>query len=269
MRINDIIEVWDSVLFSVYNVFVSFHYLFNRKCKKIIKHNKTLKDKHKGERCFIVMNGPSIKQHDLSLIKNEVVFVSNYFFRSSLVDIVKPNYYVWLDSNIADTPQVCEDVFNDITSKCPDADLLLNYKLHSHLLKESSRQHFFYVKHMPNLFNVKGNLSGISSNFTSVVFFAIMSAIYMGFKDIYILGLDFEPGGFVHFEDLGEGTECEKPSSKVIKSEVCGLHWQYSRAQYESFWIASYAKKRNCNLYNLNENSHIRAFDFAQYQSLF
>ena len=39
-----------------------------------------LKDKHKGERCFIIGNGPSLKQTDLTKLKNEYTFGLNRIY---------------------------------------------------------------------------------------------------------------------------------------------------------------------------------------------
>jgi hypothetical protein len=39
-----------------------------------------LKDKHRGERCFIIGNGPSLKHTDLSKLKNEFTFGMNRFY---------------------------------------------------------------------------------------------------------------------------------------------------------------------------------------------
>jgi len=41
---------------------------------------KRLHDIHKGERCFIIGNGPSLQQTDLSLLKGEYTFGMNRFF---------------------------------------------------------------------------------------------------------------------------------------------------------------------------------------------
>ena len=38
------------------------------------------KDKHKGERCVIIGNGPSLKQTDVSKIKNEFTFGMNRIY---------------------------------------------------------------------------------------------------------------------------------------------------------------------------------------------
>ena len=68
------------------------------------------------------------------------------------------------------------------------------------------------------------------SYYSTVALQAINNALYMGFNEIYILGLDFEPGVFKHFVDLG--VKNGDPSKMSDKDEVCGRHWQYTKAQY-------------------------------------
>ena len=83
MNLINIVEKWDGVLYSFINVVASFLYIVNYpRWGKILKRNKELKDRHKGGRCFIVLNGPSINNHDLSSLKDEEVFATNYFYRA-------------------------------------------------------------------------------------------------------------------------------------------------------------------------------------------
>lgn len=58
------------------------------------------KDKHAGERCVILGNGPSLNQTDLSLLEGETVFASNGVFL--LFDRVswRPRYYACVDSRV-------------------------------------------------------------------------------------------------------------------------------------------------------------------------
>ena len=50
------------------------------KHSSLIKTNIILKNKHKGERCFILGSSPSIKDEDLKPLKNEIVFALNNFY---------------------------------------------------------------------------------------------------------------------------------------------------------------------------------------------
>ncbi len=48
--------------------------------RESIRQLAALKDIHRGERCFIIGNGPSLKQTDLSRLKDEFTFGMNRFY---------------------------------------------------------------------------------------------------------------------------------------------------------------------------------------------
>lgn len=201
MTIVDIIEKWDGIFFSMYNYAISMYtYLRHPSLKKIVKRNVCLKNKHKGKRCFIVLNGPSINSLDLNVLKNEYVFGSNFFFRSPICKIVNPDYYCWLDPTMF-FEEDANNVMYELLTACPNASILLNSKAYS-VFGQNERIFYLFNKHISNIFGTKYNLAGISSNFMTVAYMAIISAFYMGFNEIYILGLDFEPTGFKHFSNL-------------------------------------------------------------------
>jgi hypothetical protein len=45
-----------------------------------IQHLGALKDIHKGERCFVIGNGPSLKNTDISKLENEFTFGMNRIY---------------------------------------------------------------------------------------------------------------------------------------------------------------------------------------------
>ena len=67
------------------------------KYKKLLDRNKELVGKYQGRRCFVVGNGPSLKNQDLTKLKGEVVFTVNWMMRSPLFDTLKPTYHVIID----------------------------------------------------------------------------------------------------------------------------------------------------------------------------
>ena len=54
---------------------------------------KSLKDQHKGERCFIVATGPSLRIEDLNLLRNEFTFSMNSIFLLFDETDWRPTYY--------------------------------------------------------------------------------------------------------------------------------------------------------------------------------
>ena len=69
MDIITIVRDATDIIFSGINVISKLRYLVDYpKYKKYIAKNCELKDKYVGETCYILGNGPSIKNIDLSLI---------------------------------------------------------------------------------------------------------------------------------------------------------------------------------------------------------
>src|SRR5712692_1717642 len=46
----------------------------------LIKRNEIFRDRHRGQRCFVIGNGPSLKDQDLSPLANEITLVTNSFY---------------------------------------------------------------------------------------------------------------------------------------------------------------------------------------------
>ena len=267
MNLINLMEKIDGCVYSLMNVVAKLLYYKNYpKWGRILQKNKKLKDLHKGKRCFIVLNGPSINKHNLNPLKNEIVFATNFFFRAPLCKTIDPNYYCWLDSKVL-TGCKMNGIFKELKEACPNAQFIFNIK-GLETLGERHDINYVYPKSLPNIYNVQYDLSKTPSNLATVAYLAVISAIYMGFSTIYILGLDFEPTGFSHFQNLGNNTECVKPGEKSSKLEVAGEYWGYTCAQYQSYYLQDLAIKKGCRIINLNENSYIRAFPFEKYEDI-
>lgn len=71
--------------------------------KATIENKKKLqqyRDIHKGKRCFIIANGPSLKQTDLSLLKDEITIGMNRIYLMKDVNGFVPKYLVVADIDI-------------------------------------------------------------------------------------------------------------------------------------------------------------------------
>ncbi len=64
------------------------------------KHFKYQNDEGVGKDLFIVLNGPSIKQQDLSLLKGKITMFVNRGFKHPLYAELKPKYHVFVDPKI-------------------------------------------------------------------------------------------------------------------------------------------------------------------------
>ena len=66
------------------------------------------KDIHRGERCFIIGNGPSLKQLDLTLLKNEYTFGMNRIYMAFEEMGFSTSYYVCMNDLVVE--QCAEDI---------------------------------------------------------------------------------------------------------------------------------------------------------------
>ncbi|WP_345271947.1 6-hydroxymethylpterin diphosphokinase MptE-like protein [Flaviramulus aquimarinus] len=177
-----------------------------------MSRNKTLKNVHKGKRCFIVGNGPSLKHHDLSKLTNEPVFTVNNMMMTDYFKILNPNFHLFFDPNFLDfffnqNPQN-EDEKNKMQSI--RKSLELNSKLIYFTLyrKKSTFTKLFPSLKSHYLFNNKMFTSSLKKTstlhrntpaFQNVIIYAINIALYMGFDEIYLLGVDMT-GFLEHYE---------------------------------------------------------------------
>lgn len=261
------IEKWDTVAYAGYNAAAYIKYFFQYPIyHKYIKKNKQMKNKYQGERCFIVLNGPSIMNYDLSKLKDEHVFCVNYMYRSKVIDEIEPEFYCWSDGKIFHSENVKEDL-EALFKKCPNAKYFFNMQYLDYVKELDDNIYITYNKHMPTKVKIRNKLDSISSNFMTVALYAMNVALYLGFKEIYVLGYDFTPGVMKHFADLG--VENLNPSQKEKKEDVCGLHAGYVMAQYQNFYMASLAKKMGARIYNTNKESYVRSFLFIDYENIF
>jgi hypothetical protein len=156
----------------------------NSKYPALIKKYKNI---HKGKRCFLIGNAPSLRLEDLEKLLNEYTFASNRIYTCFENTVFRPSYYF-----VGDGGYVSKDSENikKVPSKATFVGLedFLSYKK---LYKDS--QVILYRK-VTNLTDMVPFVKPIVDDFVSaghtVLFEACQFAIYMGFKEIYLLGTD-------------------------------------------------------------------------------
>lgn len=216
---------------------------------------------YKGKRCFIVGNGPSLTIEDLEKIKNEHCFGFNRIYEIFDKTSWRPEFYMVLDNDVMKT--VKENI-DKITVKWK----LLNIMGKTYGIKTDDNTVFFcsYGPYRAKEFCIKKRRISkdisryISLNF-SVTAAAIETAIYMGFKEIYIIGVDnnfsrwIDKNGKVHFENL-EDYKLTKPHEFN--------YFCYQDAVNSCFdCYRDYADKNNIKIINLTPGGNLNSFERA------
>lgn len=171
---------------------------------------KSLHNKFKGRRCFVIGNGPSLSRMNLDLLVNEVTIGSNGVYK--LFDRYKfrPNYLLFQDS------RTIFGKANEINAvKGIPKVVSINS---SHLVKKDKFTYFFNLanhlgweniqsqspgEHKGNAPFFSNNFGEFASNMGNVSHTAIQLAFFLGCNPVYLIGCDhsmidlkndFEPG---------------------------------------------------------------------------
>ncbi|MFY7994476.1 MAG: 6-hydroxymethylpterin diphosphokinase MptE-like protein [Bacteriovoracaceae bacterium] len=183
----------DNFLFAVHNFIFDCLLWLNPTIKKHLKRNSELKNKHLGDSCIVFGNGPSLKNFDVSQINNKKTFVVNYFYKNNSLNIISPDYYVLLDELFYDEKI---DAFDSAVAMFPRSVFLfktncLGYKVFSRILASGVKYYLSYSQSALIDFQIHYEQTKNITASVNVVNHCIQTAIYMGFKEIFLVGCDF------------------------------------------------------------------------------
>lgn len=187
--IRDSYNVPSTERFSLKRVTRTFRYRFASIGIPLTKNEKNLKkfkNKHAGERCFIIGNGPSLNKLDLSKIKNEYTFGVNAIYTNYEKMGFYPTYYVVEDIFVAEDR--CSEInnynesikfFGDYLKYCLSPD---EKSINMNVIYNYTDYHNFprFSKNVARKIYVGG----------TVTYLCIQLAYYMGFKEVYLIGID-------------------------------------------------------------------------------
>lgn len=252
-----------------------FRFMHNKEQRSIMANNEIFRNKHLGERCFVIGNGPSLRQQNLSGLNNEIVFTVNDLSRSEIYEKINPNYHFvadpvcfQLDTEGNSNKQILDYFF--CTRGNPPMFFVpflakqyvertgLNHKLQLH--------YFFNDFNFIEGFHKEIDFTKCIPNFYTVVHYAIAGAIFMGFSTIYILGCDMTGYREVEKRMLniqGEDTHCfsSRPDlgirPAVIERSFYGFYEMF--AGYRK--LGEYCKNHNIRLINVTEGGMIDSLE--------
>lgn len=257
--------------------------------------NKKFKNSNKNNRCFIVGNGPSLKKLDLSRLKDEVVFTVNEIIsdqriyeqlKSDFHIIIDPNYYHLNENSIEDKATI--ELFRKINYKDKKPVCIIGsegkvaFKRYG-LDKELDLHYIYQHKYITENFRSRISMAKNLPASQNVIQAAIYSAIYMGFKDIYLIGVDMT-SVFLTYEASEDGEFSIRNNTHVynysnnhlesIKNICTKIDNEYTLYDYAKTFtlfkrIRKYAEKNNININNATKGGGLDVFQRIKYESLF
>jgi hypothetical protein len=147
--------------------------------RESVRRLAALKDIHRGQRCFIIGNGPSLKRTDLSLLKDEFTFGMNRFYLAFPELGFTSSYYVSINS------LVIEQCASDIRSL--PMPKFLSWRSRG-LIRPTGDTIFLHTTYTGAKFarDARGRLwEG-----ATVTYVALQLAYHMGFQQAILIGVD-------------------------------------------------------------------------------
>lgn len=220
------------------------------------------RDIHKGESCFIIGHGPSLKASDLDILdlNNIITFSMNLTYKLFDKTEWRPDYYVLLDKRTMDRHSYFK--WEDNTKrKCFIADMSEKFWRENHSEKNIK---YHSIRNM----NTRGekfseDISRRVYFSATVAFDCLQIAAYMGFKKIYLLGMDLVP--------YKQGNKSAIPYSNFFEVD--------SQEKKPQMWVdkilrgylatKKYADAHDIRIYNATRGGYLEIFDRVDFDKLF
>ncbi len=230
-----------------------------------------LKNIHRGRRCFIVGNGPSLLIGDLDKLKGEIAFASNKIYLAFDETQWRPTYYSVIDALVAENNRstinnldLCKIFHEHVRSFIGHAKDIVWLSGFSGSNSDRADEDGF------SLDVLKGVYAG-----ASVIYPQIQLAFYMGIREIYLIGLDFS-------FDVPKSTGRISASGEVVESqgEVNHFHPEYRKpgetwtmplldVQYKAFVNAKRAvESHGGGIYNASRKTALDVFPRVDFDSI-
>ena len=235
-----------------------------------------LKDKHKGKRCFVIGNGPSLRTEDLERLNGEITFAANRIFKIFSKTKWRPTYYLCTDYLMygLDHKEI-----NEIPSE------LRFVPFERALAAGEIYDKITYYNRVVNCVDIKDGkvVRGKEFKFSddveevvyggqTVLYDALQMAVYMGFSEIYLYGVDCD----YKLEVLEDGT--------IIQNDIAKNHFsdEYDEGLDEAIAVVAplYAaklafetaglacKSKNIIIKNATRGGKLEIFDRIDFENL-
>ena len=261
-----------------FRIYIEFLYLF--RYGKILRKNQELKDRYNGKRCFLIGNGSSLNEMDLKKLKNEYTFVFNFFYLHKDFHEIRPKFYSIFEPlpnligggvNPDEFFRKAENALKDM--KYPEFKMFFSIKARDYLEKnkfflDKEKYYLMADRSIPKTFLISDDISRYHSFSDASIYTAICMAVYMGFKEIYLIGCDYDlilRRDVKHFYDnalMGGEVRRKNASNLVLAEDLV----DYLKAMET---IRNHFKNRDVKIFNAGIGGFTDTFPRVEYESLF
>lgn len=232
----------------------------NKNSKKLFPYQGL----HSGGRCFLIGTGPSLVVEDLELIKGEYSIGCNMLYKLYDKTSWRPNYHCMIDRLYAKYE-------SEAVSANVDVPFFTPYSTYRRMKVRPEHTIYVHDIYKDGLNRARGRMLSYCWINASVMLFMMDLAFYMGFKEVYLLGVDCTNvhEGKGHFTTDYTRPEVDKGDQEritsalrkraVSKAELGDYHFQRQIKGYEE--VDTFAKKHGIKIYNATRGGNLEVFE--------
>jgi len=246
--------------------------------KAFLKENLTLKDTRKGERCFILATGPSIKHQNLKLLQDENCIALSNFFVHPDYSIINPEYYCIAPYHPPITEDAWQNWMDEIEKNTGEAKLFfgMSDKNRNETHGRFKNRDIYYLKfgglwdrNTPRSIDISRIVPGPQS--ASIM--ALYVALYLGFKKIYLLGCDHDwllhVNKSVHFYPEKNHSMVRSGYNEWFQEDLEGQFRDYITLWRQYKGIREIASRNGAQIFNATKGGLLDIFPKVVYETLF
>ena len=229
---------------------------------------KKFKNIHEGKRCFIIGNGPSLRTDDLDRIVDEFSFGANKIYNIYSRTKWRPTYYLCMDYLSLSEEITSEQ--DKMEAKCK----FINWQQHN-TISQSSDLVFcnFNPRYVINFWDddkvvFSEDCSEFIDNARTVSYSAIQLAVYMGFKEIYLLGMD---ANYPFYKDgKGRKHRTDATEAHFVNGGYNRIDYMVKETNERGFRVArEYCEKHGITIKNATRGGKLEIFERIDFDDLF
>lgn len=227
------------------------------KSSKMILEN--YRNKYKGQRCFIICNGPSLTASDLDMLKDEITFASNRIYNIFSKTEWRPTFWAIFDVGVIKLDGAVDGI-NSIPAEMKftrDKGYLDFKGIKGRICYLHSWDNRSYLNNPKFSDDLTKGIYGIAT----VTYNLIQIARFMGFDKIYIIGADH------HYKNMEtrRGNIIVDPSAKSYFGNIKDTSGQAPAGVWEMEVAYEYAEKysreHGFRIYNATRGGHLDVFE--------